>query len=107
MEGRPANVSATLAWRYLIGRPGRTALTTLAITLGVALIFGLNGMMPGLSDIFTKTLFAAAGQVDLTVSSPSGGNFEPTIADKVGSVSGVAVTTPSLRRSVGMQHQPR
>ena len=70
------NVSATLAWRYLIGRPGRTVLTTLAITLGVALIFGLNGMMPGLADVFTQTLFAAAGQVDLTVSSASGGNFE-------------------------------
>jgi putative ABC transport system permease protein len=96
------NVSATLAWRYLIGRPGRTVLTTLAITLGVALIFGLNGIMPGLADVFTQTLFASAGQVDLTVSSPSGGNFERTIADEVGHVTGVAVATPSLRKSVGM-----
>jgi putative ABC transport system permease protein len=96
------NVSATLAWRYLIGRPGRTLLTTLAITLGVALIFGLNGIMPGLSDVFTQTLFASAGQVDLTVSSPSGGNFERAIADDVGHVAGVAVATPSLRKSVSM-----
>ncbi len=96
------NVSATLAWRYLIGRPGRTVLTTLAITLGVALIFGLNGIMPGLSDVFTQTLFAAAGQVDLTVSSPSGGNFERTVADQVGRVTGIAVATPSLRKSVTM-----
>ena len=95
-------VSATLAWRYLIGRPGRTLLTTLAITLGVALIFGLNGMMPGLVDVFNKTLFAAAGQVDITVSSPSGGNFEPGAADSVASVPGIAVAAPSLRRSVGM-----
>jgi putative ABC transport system permease protein len=86
----------------LVGRPGRTALTTLAITLGVALIFGLNGIMPGLADVFTKTLFAAAGQVDLTVSSPSGGTFERSVADQVASVSGIAVATPSLRRSVGM-----
>ena len=107
-EGRPAvNVSATLAWRYLIGRPGRTVLTTLAITLGVALIFGLNGMMPGLADVFTKTLFAAAGQVDLTVSSESGGNFDPTIADKVGERAGHrgrhAVTAPVGRDA---QRQP-
>ncbi len=94
--------SATLAWRYLIGRPGRTLLTTLAITLGVALIFGLNGLMPGLSDLFTKTLFAAAGQVDLTVSGASAGNFEPSIAQKVASVPGVAVASPLVRRSVGM-----
>jgi putative ABC transport system permease protein len=96
------NVSATLAWRYLIGRPGRTLLTTLAITLGVALIFGLNGIMPGLSSVFTQTLFASAGQVDLTVSSPSGGNFERSIADDVGHVAGVAAATPSLRKSVSM-----
>ncbi|MEI6258028.1 MAG: ABC transporter permease [Planctomycetota bacterium] len=100
-------VSATLAWRYLIGRPGRTALTTLAITLGVALIFGLNGMMPGLADVFTKTLFAAAGQVDLTVSSPSGGNFERSIAEQVDRVAGIAVATPSLRKSVGMPNGSR
>ncbi len=96
------NVSATLAWRYLIGRPGRTVLTTLAITLGVALIFGLNGMMPGLQSVFNNILFAAAGQVDLTVSSASGGNFAPSVADEVASVPGIAVVTPSLRRSVGM-----
>ena len=95
-------VSASLAWRYLIGRPGRTALTTLAITLGVALIFGLNGIMPGMSDVFAKTLFAAAGQVDLTVSSSSGGTFDPSVANQVASVSGVAVASPSVRRSVGM-----
>jgi putative ABC transport system permease protein len=96
------NVSATLAWRYLRGRPGRTALTTLAITLGVALIFGLNGMMPGMADLFTKTLFAAAGQVDLTISSESGGTFDPGVSDQVARVQGVAVASPSVRRSVGM-----
>jgi putative ABC transport system permease protein len=77
-------------------------LTTLAITLGVALIFGLNGMMPGLVDVFNKTLFAAAGQVDLTVTNSSGGTFDRSVSDQVGTVSGVAVATPSLRRSVGM-----
>ncbi len=96
------NVSATLAWRYLIGRPGRTVLTTLAITLGVALIFGLNGIMPGLSELFTNTLFAAAGQVDLSVSSESGGNFETSVAEDVARVQGIAVASPSVRRSVGM-----
>lgn len=96
------SVSLKLAWRYLVGRPGRTVLTTLAITLGVALIFGLNGIVPGLTDIFTKTLFAAAGQVDLTVSSASSGNFDPSVADQVGRVPGIAVVAQSLRRSVGM-----
>lgn len=96
------NVSATLAWRYLRGRVGRTVLTTLAITLGVALIFGLNGIMPGLQDLFMNTLFASAGQVDLSVTSESGGNFEATIADDVSRIPGIAVASPSVRRSVGM-----
>ena len=95
-------VSATLAWRYLIGRPSRAVLTTLAITLGVALIFGLNGIMPGLIDVFNKTLFAAAGQVDLTVTSASGGYFDRGVTDEVAGVPGVAVATPSVRRSIAM-----
>lgn len=96
------SVSFTLAWRYLVGRPSRTLLTTLAITLGVALIFGLNGMMPGLSSAFSQMMFAAAGQVDLTVSSASGGTFDPSVAQQVANVPGVAVATPSLARSVAM-----
>ena len=95
-------ISATLAWRYLIGRPGRTVLTTLAIVFGVALIFGLNGMMPGLIGVFERTLFASAGQVDLSVTSQSGGTFDRSVADQVAHVAGVAAATPSLRRSVGM-----
>jgi len=96
------NVSATLAWRYLRGRVGRTVLTTLAITLGVALIFGLNGIMPGMQDVFSQILFSAAGQVDLAVTSQSGGNFDPSVVLDVASVPGVAVASPSLRRSLGM-----
>lgn len=39
-------LSATLAWRYLIGRGARSLLTTLAVALGVMLTFGLNGITP-------------------------------------------------------------
>jgi putative ABC transport system permease protein len=96
------SVSATLAWRYLRGRVGRTVLTTLAITLGVMLIFGLNGITPSLENVFNQMLFSAAGQVDLSVSSQSGDNFDPGIADKIAQVPGIEVASPSLRRSIGM-----
>ena len=95
-------VSATLAWRYLRGRPGRTLLTTLAIVFGVALIFGLNGMMPSLVDVFNRMLFSSAGQVDMSVTSTSGGTFDRGVADDVARVPGVAAATPLLRHSVGM-----
>lgn len=97
------SVSSKLAWRYLIGRPGRTALTTLAIVFGVALIFGLNGMLPGIIQTFERAMLASAGQVDLSVTSSSGGTFEPDVAHRIARVDGIAVASPSLRRAVSMQ----
>ncbi|MBA4370289.1 MAG: hypothetical protein C0418_01770 [Coriobacteriaceae bacterium] len=96
------SVSSKLAWRYLIGRPGRTALTTLAIVFGVSLIFGLNGMLPGIIQTFQRAMLASAGQVDLAVTSSSGGTFEPGIVDRVARIDGVAAVSPSIRRSVSM-----
>ncbi len=96
------NVSLTLAWRYLWGRKLRTLLTTLAVVFGVMLIFGLNGMLPGMIDAFNRSILGAAGQVDLSVTGSSGGFFDPSVAVKVAKVEGVAAATPGLRRSVGM-----
>ncbi|HET6352230.1 MAG TPA: FtsX-like permease family protein [Coriobacteriia bacterium] len=96
------SVSFKLAWRYLWGRKLRTFLTTLAVIFGVMLIFGLNGMLPGMIDAFNRMLLGAAGQVDLSVTSASSGYFDSSIVDKVRNVNGVAAATPSLRRTVGM-----
>ena len=96
------NVSITLAWRYLWGRKLRTLLTTLAVVFGVAIIFGLNGMLPGMIDSFNRVLLGAAGQVDLSVTGASGGSFDPAVAEDVAKVEGVAAATPLLRRPVGM-----
>lgn len=95
-------VAFKLAWRYLWGRKLRTALTTLAVIFGVMLIFGLNGMLPGMMDAFSRTILGAAGQVDLSVTSTSGDFFDPAIADEVADAAGVRAATPSLRRTVGM-----
>lgn len=92
----------TLAGRYLLGRRLRTALTTLAVVFGVMIIFGLNGMLPAVMDTFTKSLFASAGQVDLTVTNTSGDTFESSIADKVAQVPGVAIATPILRKGLAL-----
>jgi putative ABC transport system permease protein len=94
------NVSLKLAWRYLWGRKLRTLLTTLAVVFGVMLIFGLNGMLPGMIDTFNRMLIGAVGQVDLSVTSASSGYFDPGVANEVRHVSGVAAATPSIRRPV-------
>ena len=41
-------IQVRLAWRYLKGRGIRTLLTTLAVVLGVMLMFGMNGVLPSM-----------------------------------------------------------
>ncbi len=88
--------SLWLAWRYLRGRGLRSLLTTLAVSLGVMLIFGLNGIMPPVVDAFTRSLVSSAGRIDLTVSSTYHQPFAPTLVDTVARVPGVAVATPEV-----------
>ncbi len=85
-----------LAWRYLKGRGLRTVLTTLAVALGVMLIFGVNGLMPTLIEAFTRSLVSSAGRIELTVSSSLGQPFEPRVLDQVARLDGVAVATPEV-----------
>jgi len=70
------NIQLILARRYLAGRVSRTVLTTLAIVLGVMLIFGLNGILPGVMQQMQSAMLASVGEVDLSVSSiAAGGTF--------------------------------
>lgn len=82
-----------LAWRYLRGRGLRSLLTTLAVALGVMLVFGLNGIMPTVVEAFTKSLVSSAGRIDLTVTSVYHQPFEPKLLDTVARVPGVATVT--------------
>lgn len=96
------NIAVTLAWRYLWGRKLRTLLTTLAVVFGVAIIFGLNSLMPTITETFTRSVLSSAGQVDLTVTNASGSTFPADVAREVEHVEGVRAATPALRRSVSM-----
>lgn len=92
----------TLAWRYLAGRKLRTVLTTLAVVLGVALLFGMGSLLPTVLQAFTRGALATAGQVDITVTNASGSSFEADVAEDLSRVEGVAAVSPALRRSVAM-----
>ncbi|MBI5231177.1 MAG: ABC transporter permease, partial [Coriobacteriales bacterium] len=95
-------MSFTLAWRYLRGRPSRAVLTTLAIVLGVALVFGLNGVLPAAIQAFQRNLLATTGRVDVTVSNADAAFFDPSVADRVASVAGIADATPVVRRTLAL-----
>jgi putative ABC transport system permease protein len=92
------NVQFKLAWRYLRGRGLRTLLTTLAVVLGVMLMFGMNGILPSMVTAFRAATLSSAGQVDLSVTSETGGTFGLDVYRAVARVQGVAAATPSLRR---------
>ncbi len=89
-----------LAFRYLSERKLRTALTTLAIILGVALIFGLNAILPAMQEAFRNSLMASAELTDLTVTSSTRGAFDEAAAETVAGTPGVAEATGMLVRPV-------
>ncbi|MDO8964471.1 MAG: ABC transporter permease [Coriobacteriia bacterium] len=100
------SIQFSLAWRYLIGRGMRTLLTTLAVSLGVTVIFGLNGLLPTMLDAFRSSTLGAAGQVDITITSDTGESFSSDVAREAARVNGVAAALPVLRRAVNLPLEP-
>lgn len=93
------NMQLRMAARYLWGRKLRTFMTTLAIVLGVMLVFGLNGLLPAFTDAFRRNMLATAGQVDLTVSSETRGGFDSAVLGDVQGVAGISHAIGLLQRN--------
>jgi putative ABC transport system permease protein len=90
----------TLAFRYLQGRKLRTFFTTLAVVLGVAMIVAVNGMIPAIMQSFQQNMLAAAGMVDLSVTSETRGGFGGGVLEMVRQTPGIAHAAGSLRRNL-------
>jgi putative ABC transport system permease protein len=95
-----------LAWRYLRGRGIRTFLTTLAVVFGVALIFGLNGLLPAFLQAFNRNLLTTAGNIDVTITSAFAQEFPSSVVDQVTRVPGVALASPQIQRIVPLPQKP-
>ncbi len=89
-----------LAWRYLAVRRVRSILTTLSILLGVALIYGLNSLMPVFMEGFSQNLMAMSGYVDLSLTAASGSTFRTDRIDPMRQVDGVDAVNLQLRRNI-------
>ncbi|MCA9939357.1 MAG: ABC transporter permease [Anaerolineales bacterium] len=87
-----------LALRYLRGRKLRTTLTLIAITFGVTIVFGFNGILPAMQQALQTNLSAAVDQVDLTITSQARGAFDANVTEQVRQTPGVALAAPSLAR---------
>lgn len=88
--------------RYLNGRRLRTALTTLAIVFGVAMIFAMNLILPSVQEAFKQTITSITG-ADLSISSVSGEAFEPdAVLERAAAVEGVRAVTGILHRQFSL-----
>ena len=96
------NFQLTLAARYLWGRKLRSFLTTLAIIIGVMVIFGMGIMLPTMNDAFNKSLLAASGQADVMITNKTGENFSATVLNQIKTINGIAVIGGSLERTINL-----
>ena len=107
MPGPRPSPATTLAWRYLRGRGLRSALTTLAVALGVMLVFGLNGITPTLVEAFTRSMMSAAGRIDLTVSSAFHQPIPADVLDTVTRTPGVAAASGEVQQPAPLVRRDR
>ncbi|MEA5155043.1 ABC transporter permease [Raineyella sp.] len=101
-----ARASLMLAWRYLRGRGLRSLLTSLAVALGVMLVFGLNGVLPTIMDTFNRSIMSAAGKIDISVSSTLAQPFSPAVLDRVARVDGIGVATGEVEQQAPLPVRP-
>lgn len=91
-----------MALRYLSGRKLRTTLTTLAIVFGVALIFSINLVLPGVRDAFNRSMTTVTG-ADLSITNVAGGSFEAApVLDRVQGTDGVQAAAGILYRQFAL-----
>lgn len=92
----------SLAIRYMRGRKLRTFLTTLAIIIGVMVIFGMGILLPTMIEAFNKSLLAASGQTDVMITHKTGEAFSATVLNRLKAVDGIAVVGGSLERLINL-----
>src|SRR5688572_26794397 len=87
-----------LGLRYLNGRRLRTALTTLALVFGVALIFCINLVLPSALAAFKGSMSTMSG-ADIRVTMASGEAFSPdAVLPRLAAVEDVEAAAGVLRR---------
>jgi putative ABC transport system permease protein len=96
------NFQISLAARYLWGRKLRSFLTTLAIVMGVMVIFGMDILLPTMMDAFQKSVIALSGQVDVTITHKTGEAFSTRVVDQVKRIDGLSAVAGSISRPINL-----
>lgn len=96
------NLHLTLAVRYMGGRRLRTFLTTLAIVIGVMVIFGTGMYMPSFMQAYQASLISASGQTDVMITHKTGEPFSAGMLNAIRRTEGIAAIGGSLERVVNL-----
>jgi putative ABC transport system permease protein len=91
-----------LATKYMRGRKLRTFLTTLAIVIGVMVIFGMGILLPTMTEAFNQSLLAASGQTDVMITHKTGESFSASTLNKIKTLDGIATIGGSLERTINL-----
>jgi putative ABC transport system permease protein len=92
----------TLASRYLRGRRLRTFLTTLAIVIGVMVIFGTGIYLPSFTQAFEQSLLSASGQTDVMIMHKTGEAFNASLLRRITALDEMAAVAGSLERAINL-----
>src|SRR6516165_4363693 len=94
---RPAWKSATL-WKYTLSemrrRPGRTLLTLIGIVLGVATVVSISLTAASTRRAYGRMFESLAARASLEVVAEGLGDFDASLAEKLGSIPGVKAVAP-------------
>ncbi|MFL5734367.1 MAG: ABC transporter permease, partial [Chloroflexia bacterium] len=96
------NTYLTIPARYLAGRKLRTVLTTLAIVFGVAVVFAVNMLLPAFTNALQASAMGVTGQVDMSVTSVTGGPFHQDVLDTIARTDGVAAAAPAFQHTISL-----
>ena len=86
------------AWRSLVARPARTALTAFGIAIGVAVLVAALAVDAGLEASIDKTVAGLVGRADLRVGAFTERGLSDRTLTAVDAAPGVALTAPAIER---------
>ncbi len=92
----------SLAGQYLWGRKLRSALTSLAIVIGVMVIFGLGSSVPAMYSSLRQSAIALTGQVNVTITHKTGEAFSAGLVQKIQAVPGIRAIAGSISRTINL-----
>ncbi|MCL4395850.1 MAG: ABC transporter permease [Chloroflexi bacterium] len=96
------NFQLTLAARYLWGRKLRSFLTTLAIVMGVMVIFGMGILLPTMTNAFQQGILSLSGAVDVTITQKTGEAFPASTLNKIKQIDGISAIAGSISRPINL-----